>query len=87
MNEPANHIDPTGKFYTGEITFCAAIDGALWGAMGGALEGIISELMGWDGEDGFSWGNVGKAAGEGAFWGGLAGAGEGQPSNTQMIVL
>jgi hypothetical protein len=46
-------------------------EGAVWGALGGGIEGLISEFMDLDGNGTFDWGNVGIKAGTGAVIGGL----------------
>jgi RHS repeat-associated protein len=70
INAPTQYIDPTGEFSLPEILITMT-NGAIMGALGGGIEGIISEFMNWDNNGKFDWGNVGIKAGTGAIVGGL----------------
>jgi len=70
INAPTQYIDPTGEYSIPEILITMT-DGAIMGALGGGIEGIISEFMDWDKNGEFDWENVGIKAGTGAIIGGL----------------
>jgi RHS repeat-associated protein len=71
LNDPIHKIDPTGKMTTGELLITQSINGAFYGGLGGAVEGLVVELLGWmNGED-FDWGNVAFKASTGAVCGAL----------------
>jgi RHS repeat-associated protein len=48
VNDPINLIDPSGELpATTELIVTTAISGGIMGAIGGALEGVLSELWGY----------------------------------------
>jgi len=72
VNDPIDRIDPRGELSSVEIAVVSGIEGAIWGALGGGLKGIIFESIDWmtDTDDGFEWSEVGWNA----LYGGISGA-------------